>query len=255
MDSMDAPDIPAADVPRGVAAVFGPTLNAIFAPAKAFDVLAQRPVLAWWPILWVTVLMMMLGALNLDITRQIMRVGMLEGMAQQGQQIDAEQVRSMIETMDQWAPAWAVGFNLFILIAVGVFAALIWVGASIMGGSTRFSNSIAVASVGAMVHPLLATAFVSLVWRLDPPEIRRMADFVQSTPSLGIGLLFGSTELSPAMAQVVARVDVFNFWWMAIVVIGSERLLGLKRGGAMTLAVTLWALSMGLVAFWTSLSS
>ena len=95
---------------RGAAAIFSPTLNAIFAPTKAFEALAQRPLLACWPILWVTVLMMALGAVNLDITRQIMR-GMIEGMAQQGQKIDVEQVRTIVETMDKWAPVWATAFN------------------------------------------------------------------------------------------------------------------------------------------------
>ena len=74
-------------------------------------------------------------------------------------------------------------------------------------------------------------------------------------PSLGLSLLLDTTELSPAMAQVAARVDVFNFWWMAVVVIGGEQLLGLKRGSAMTLAIVLWGLSLVLVAFWTSLGS
>ncbi len=240
---------------RGAAAVFSPTLNAIFAPTKAFEALAQRPLLACWPILWVTVLMMALGAVNLDITRQIMWVGMIEGMAQQGQKIDVEQVRTIVETMDKWAPVWATAFNLLFILAAGAFAALIWIAASMMGGSTKFSHSFAVASVASVIHPLLATAFVTLVWRLDPPEIRRTADFVQSMPSLGLSLLLDTTELSPAMAQVAARVDVFNFWWMAVVVIGGEQLLGLKRGSAMTLAIVLWGLSLVLVAFWTSLGS
>ena len=252
VDSTERSD---AEPARGLTAVFGPTLNAIFAPTEAFGALAERPLLACWPLLWLTVLMMLLGVVNFEITRQIMRVEMIEAMAQQGQQIEAEQLRTMIETMDRWAPVWAVGFNLFIILAVGAFAALIWIGASIMGGPAKFSHSFSVASIGAVIHPLLATAFVTLVWRLDPPEIRRVADFVQSTPSLGLSLLLDTTELSPAMAQVLARIDVFNFWWMAVVVIGGEQLLGLKRGSAMTLAITLWGLSMALTAFWTNLGS
>ena len=57
------------------------------------------------------------------------------------------------------------------------------------------------------------------------------------------------------MAQVVAHVDVFNLWWMVVVVIGSERLLRLKRGAATMLAVTLWILSTALVGLWTNLGS
>jgi len=254
-DGVGSPELSEADVPRGVAAIFGPTLNAVLAPTQAFEVLGRHPLLAGWPIFWMIVVMMLLGAVNLDITRQIMRVGVVEGMAGQGQQVDAEQVRTIIDTMDKWAPAWAVGFNLFALLSVVVLAGLIWIGASTMGGVTKFSHSFAVASIGAVIHPLLATAFVTLVWRLEPPEIRRVADFVRSMPSLGLGLFTGDIELSPAMAQVVARVDVFNFWWMAVIVIGCERLLGLKRGAAMAMAIALWVLSTGLMAFWASLGS
>ncbi|HJO05241.1 MAG TPA: YIP1 family protein [Acidobacteriota bacterium] len=254
-DTVISTELSEEDLPRGAAAIFGPTLNAMFAPTKAFEVIAQRPVLACWPVLWVTALMVMLGAMNFEITRLVMRVGMIEAMAQRGQDVDADQIRTVIETMDRWAPVTVLGLNVFIILSVGAFAALIWMGASLMGGSTQFSRSFAVASVASVVHPLLATAFVTLVWRVDPPQIRRVADFMQSTPSLGLALLLDSVELSPAMAQVVAHVDVFNLWWMVVVVIGSERLLRLKRGAATMLAVTLWILSTALVGLWTNLGS
>ena len=250
-DTVGSTEFPEVGPLRGVTAVIGPTLNAIFAPTKAFEALAQRPVLACWPIIWVTALMMVLGVVNFEITRQIWRVATIEAMAQRGQNINAEQIRTMLEMMDRWAPVSVFALNLSIILTVGVFAVFIWMGTSIMGGSTQFSLSFVVASIAAVIHPLLTTAFVTLVWCLDPPQIRRVADFMQSTPTLGLGLLF-SRELHPSLAQVVLRVDVFNVWWMALVVIGGERLLSLKRGSAMMLSIALWGLSMVLIGFWTS---
>ena len=55
--------------PSGASAIFGPTVNAIFAPAKAFETLDARPILGIWPIVWVTVAMILFGVLNLSITQ------------------------------------------------------------------------------------------------------------------------------------------------------------------------------------------
>lgn len=241
--------------PTGMAAVFGPTANAILAPGRAYEALDARPLLALWPLLWTTLGMVLLGLWNLEITRQIMRVAMLQGMVGQGQDPDPEQMRQMIEGMDRFAPAWAVGGNLFIILAVLVIAVLVWMGSSVLGGRTNFARSLGVTAIASVVHPLLATTFVSVMWKLDPPEIRRMEDMFESLPSLGLDLLVRGGDTSLFVRTLLARVDLFNLWWLALVAIGCERLLGLKRGAAVGLAGTIWLLSALLAAFWASMGS
>lgn len=253
----DAPTEPpaetASETPSGLAAVFGPTVNAVVAPARAFEALDARPMLTLWPLLWTTLGMMLLGIWNLGVTRQIMRVAMVQGMAQRSQQTDPEQMRQMLERMDRFAPAWAIGGNLLVIIGIVLIAALLWMGSSVLGGRTTFSRSVGVASVGGVVHPLLAMTFVSVMWKLDPPEIRRMQDMYESLPSLGLDLLVRGSDASPFVRTFLSRIDLFNLWWVALVAIGGQKLLGLKKGAAVGLAIGIWLLTAAVSAFWTTL--
>lgn len=240
--------------PRGAAAIFGPTVNAVFAPEKAFAALDARPLLAVWPMIWTVVGMIGLAVWNLDVSRQLMRVGAVEGMMRQGGEPDPEQLASTMEMMDRFAPIWAIGGNLFILVLVALIAVALWVGSSLLGGRTAFGRALGVAGVGAVIHPLLATTFVSVMWKIDPPEIRRMSDFLSAMPSLGLDMFFRGGDLSLPVLTLLARVDLFNIWWMVVVVIGAQRLLGLKRGQAVALVVTVWGLSAGISAVWAGMS-
>lgn len=245
----------AVEGPRGAAAVFGPTVNAIFAPGKAFEALDARPILAIWPVIWVTVALGALSFVNLEITKQFMRIGMIQGMAQQGREVDADQMRTMLEAMDTWAPVWGAALNLFLLLAIALIALLVWVGAGISGGNTRFMRSFGVASIAAVAHPLLATVFVTFMWQLNPPEVRRIEDIAAAAPTLGLGLVTAGMELSPILQQIVLRVDLFNVWWIVLVVMGAQSLLGLKRGAAIGVGFGIWLLTTLLAAFWASLGS
>jgi len=241
--------------PTGVGAIFAPTINAIIAPEKAFAALDARPVLAVWPLLWTMVGMVGLAIWNMEITRQMMRVGAVEGMIQQGQEPDPEQLAQTFEMMDRFAPFWAVGGNLFILVMVALIAVAFWVGSSLMGGRTQFGRSLGVASVGAVIHPLLTTLFMTVMWKLDPPEIRRMQDMFEAIPSLGLDMILASDQTSVSLRTLMARVDLFNIWWVVVVAIGAQRLLKLRKGQAVGIAVGIWLLSAFIAAGWAGLSS
>lgn len=225
------------------ARIFGPTINAIFAPSKAFDVLDKRPLACLWILLWVTGLLVGLAFVNLDVSKQFARLGVIESMRNQGQELDPEQIGRMIETMDRFAGVGAVAQNLFLVILVAIIAVVLWAGATMLGGSAKFSRATAVASVAAVAHPLLATAYISFNWWLSPPEIRRLADIADAVPTLGLDMLIGTAEMSFTMRTFLMRFDLFNLWWIVLVVMGCERLLRLKRGAAVALAVTIWLVS------------
>jgi len=229
--------------PTGAAAIFGPTLNAIFAPQAAFEALLARPVLAIWPAIWVTLSAVALGILNTDVTRQIFRISMIEGMQRRGQEIDPEQLRPMLEGIDKWIPLVAPAQNLFLLLIVVVVAVFFWIAASLAGGSTRFSRAFGVAAIGAVISPLLVVAFVTLMWQLDPPEFRRMAEFARATPTLGLGLFFADAEVSLFVRTLLGAVSVFNAWWIYVSAIGCRTLLEIKSAAAWGVPVGIWLLT------------
>jgi len=229
--------------PTGAAAIFAPTINTIFAPQAAFDALLARPVLAVWPAIWVTVSAIVLGVLNTDVTRQIFRISMVEGMQRQGQELDPEQLRPMLEAIDRWAPLVAPAQNVLLLLVVVVVAVFFWIAASLAGGSTRFSRAFGVAAIGAVIAPLLGLAFVTLMWQMDPPEFRRMAEFARSAPTLSLSLLFADAEISMFMRTLLGAVSVFNAWWIYVSAIGCRTLLEIKSGAAWGVPVAIWLLT------------
>lgn len=233
---------------RGAAAVFGPTLNAVFAPSRAFEALESRPRLSAWILVWVVVGLVGLSFMNLDINRQFMRLGIIESMTQSGQDVDTEQLAKAVAGVDRFAAVIAVVQNLFVILLVLIVATMMWGGSTILGGRAKFSSALSVAAVGSVVHPLLSTAFIALNWRINPPEIRRVSEIVAAVPSLGLDLFLGSDQVSNAVRTVLQRVDLFNIWWIVVVVIGGERLLGLKRGSAVSLALAIWFLSAAVSA-------
>ena len=230
-----------AGAPTGVAALLAPTWHALVAPAQAYAALDARPLLSLWIIAWVLAGMVGASLLVLDVQRQFARIGLVQSMNAQGRTLEPEQLQRMLEAIDRFAPLQAIVGNLFLVLTVVLIAALLWMAATMTGGSSRFARAFAVASVGAVVSPLLNTLFVVLNWRLDPPRVRRIQEIATAVPSLGVDLLFGASDLSPAMHTLLARVDLFNLWWGVLVVMGCERLLRMRRGAAVTTAVVIWA--------------
>jgi hypothetical protein len=241
--------------PTGLAAVFGPSINAVIAPSKAYDALERRPLLSLWILLWVLIAMVTLTLTNLDVQRDFMRVGFAESIARGDTQMDAEQAARALETMDRWAPAFGLAQNLFLVLLIGVIAAVIWGAATVAGGSSKFSSSLAVSSVAAVIHPLLATLYVTALWKVNPPEVRRLSDIPEAVPTLGLDLLVGNPDMSMTLRTFLMRVDLFNLWWVVLVVMGCERLLGVKRGGAIAIAVGLWLVSAGIGAFFAGFNA
>jgi len=229
--------------PRGAAAVFGPTINAIFAPQAAFDALVARPVLAVWPVIWVTLSAIVLGVLNTDVTRQVFRISIIESMQRRGQELDPDQLRPMLEGMDKWAPIIAPAQNLFLLLFVVVIAVFFWIAASLAGGSTSFARAFGVAAIGAVIMPLLGLAFVTMMWQMDPPVFRRMTEFVEATPSLSLALFFGGADTSMFWRTILAGVSVFNVWWIYVSAIGCRTLLEIKSGAAWGVPVAIWLIT------------
>ncbi len=254
-DTQAADELYEQEGPTGVAAIFGPTINAILAPQDAFDALRARPVLAVWPAIWVTLSAVLLGVLNTDVTRQIFRVSIIESRQRQGQSLDPEQIRPILEAIDKWAPLVAPAQNLFLLLVVVVVAVLFWIGASLAGGSTRFSSAFGVAAIGAVITPLLGLAFVTLMWQMDPPEFRRMAEFAQATPTLSLALVFANAETSLFMNTLLGALSVFNAWWIYVSAVGCRTLLEIKSGAAWGIPVAIWLLTTLISAGMASFSS
>jgi hypothetical protein len=235
------PPIDDDEAPSGFAAIVGPTINVLFAPAKAWQALDAKPKLAIWIFVWVALVSTILGIWNLPITQQATTATMQYSMRAQGRDVSPEE----LEQIMSWT-LWSIqlmayiGTPIFIFIMILFFALIMWLGASVMGGSARFSRSFGLAAAGAVIHPVIYSLYVSGILHMSPPEIRRPEDMALLTPTVGPHLLFDAGDTPTWLYTLLLRTDLFNLWWIIIVVSGAQVLLRLKKGAAITLAVGIW---------------
>lgn len=228
--------------------VLGPTVNAVLAPGECFDVLDDSPARAWWIWLWTSVAMLGLALWNLPITRRAFEAMTRVQVEASGREMSAEQLQQARE-FNQWISTlttWAS--PIFLLVQFLVIAAVIWLVASLMGRSGGFSRAFAVTMGGAVIHPTLYSVYASTILHVSPPEIRRPRDFALMQPSAGLDLLFDQAELASWLLPILQRIDLFNVWWGVVVVIGVRKMLGLRRGQAVTVAVVVWLLTTGIAS-------
>ena len=232
-------------VPAGMAAVFGPFIWAITAPAKCWEALDARPALSVWIVLWVAIFSTVLGIINLPITLAATTAVQRATIQARGIELSAEQIQRQAEltaTFITWFAYLATPIFMFLLVAIS--ALLVWVCAAIMGGrGATFGRSFAVAGAASTVRPLLYSVYATIILQLNPPQVRRPEDMVQLQPTLGLDLLVPpSAELPIWLITVLKRVDLFAIWWVVLVTGGAVAVLKLKKGQAITLGVVLWFL-------------
>jgi hypothetical protein len=230
-----------AEGPSGIGAFVGPTINAIVAPAQCWKALDAKPKLSIWMFVWVALVSTILAVWNLPVTKQATIAMMTYQQRAQGQEVDLDQLTSIMgTTMTLMA---YIGTSVFIFIMILFLALLMWLGASVLGGSGKFSRSFGLATAGAIIHPVMYSIYASIIIHMNPPEIRRPQDMIMMTPTVGLDLLFGNADTPIWLMTLLTKIDLFNLWWVVLVAGGAQVLLRLKKGSAITMAVGIWVLT------------
>ncbi len=233
-----------AEGPSGIAAFVGPTVNAIVAPAQCWQALDAKPKLSIWMFVWVALISTILAIWNLPITKQATIAMTTYQQRAQGQEMGPEDLERITSIMGTTMTLMAyIGTTVFILVMILFLALLMWLGASVLGGSGKFSRSFGLATAGAVIHPVMYSIYASIIIHMNPPEIRRPQDMVMMTPTLGLDLLFGSADTPIWMMVLLTRIDLFNLWWVVLIAGGAQVLLRLKKGPAITMAIGIWVLT------------
>lgn len=245
-DAVGAPGEGGGDGASGfLATALKPTLDAVVAPRRCWRTLDDRPARAAWIVVWVAVLTTVIGFYNLPLTQQAWMAGAQIGIEAQGEEATQERLDEMKPGLDRMATLFTGLSWIFIVIQLLIFALIVWIGASLLGGEPSFRRSFAVVAAGSVIHPLLYSAYAALVLRMSPPEIRRPEDFSELQPSAGLDLAFAGVDL-PTWAEVLLQqVGVFHVWWIVLVASGCVALLKLSRGGGAAVAIVIAALSAG----------
>jgi hypothetical protein len=238
-----APDDSASEVegPTGAAAIFGPFFNAIVAPAQCWEAIDAKPKLAVWIVVWIAVFSTVLAVINLPITQQIMVQSAQASQRASGQDLSGEQAQRAAELMTTIGTVLAYASSLLLLLMIALTALVIWVLASIMGGTgSTFGRAFGVAAGAAVIRPFLYSIYATVILNMNPPEIRRPEDASTITPTLGLDLLLAGPDTPLWLTVIYQRIDLFNFWWLALIVSGSMAVLKLRKGQAITMAGLMW---------------
>ncbi|MFQ5743688.1 MAG: hypothetical protein ACE5HV_08890 [Acidobacteriota bacterium] len=240
---------------RGLGAIFGPTINALLAPSRCWQVLEARPVLSIWIVAWVSVVSTVLAFVNLPITKQATLAIARSSMQARGGDISAEQLQQTQRAMETGINFVAYLTPVFIVVLMSLMALLLWVGASLMGGSSRFPRSFGLAAGAAVVHPTLLSVYATIILHLNPPEIRRPADMALMAPTVGPHLFFTQADLPVWLMTLLTHMDLFNIWWVAMVAMGAVVMLRLSKAQGVTLGLLTWGLTTGLAMLMATLGA
>jgi len=241
-DSRDADDSqPQVEAPSGAAAIVGPFFNAIVAPAQTWEALDAKPILSMWIVLWIAVFSTAMSIYSLPISQRIMAQSTIAAQRAQGQEFTPEQMQQTVDVMATVATVFAYASSVLMLVIIAFTALLIWVLASIMGGTgTTYGRAFAVAAGAAVIRPLVYSVYATVILNMNPPEIRRPQDAATIAPTLGLDLLLVGPDTPLWLTAIYQRVDLFQLWWLVLVVSGSMAVLKLKKGQAITLGAILW---------------
>jgi hypothetical protein len=221
-------------------------LATIDRPDQAMEGVAQRPRIWWVMAALLAISLVVLTALSVDLAVELANErseAMIERM-RQAQSLSEEQmqmVRERGQTMTApryWLTTLGIGLPL---------AALGWV---IRGAVIHFSS---MAMGGASAWP---ATFAITVWAQLPFAVRNLlqAGYVRWSGALiehrGISFLVAESDWlvnSRSLAYgVLAQIDPFVLWHLALLTIGIAVAARLTRGQAAVLAIVVWALFLGL---------
>ncbi|HEX2164409.1 MAG TPA: YIP1 family protein [Thermoanaerobaculia bacterium] len=216
---------------------WGRPLGVLVSPRATFESIARRP--SWLPPLLI-LLVLFVVAQVLAMQKIDMEAAIRDAMERQNQPVDDAQVAQLAEMQSKVGVACNV-----VLFPAGMalVAAIFWGLANVAGGEIGFKRSLAVTG-----HALMPNAVSSL---LTIPVIlgRREIDPIAAQHGLlasHLGAL--APEDAPAwVAALLARVDLFSLWSLALLALGFVVVARLSKGAAIGIVLLVWLFWIGLM--------
>ncbi len=211
---------------------FGRVISVLISPTRTFRSIAERP--TWLvPILVLVVLglISMLVAVPKIDWEESARVRM----EQSGRELPAEQVEALIEI-------WKKPVTVFIYVKSVVFPwimfplmALIFLGLfRVAGGELGFKTSLGVLLHGFMPWAVATLLSIPVLLARDSLVVDKIEDGVSNLA------VFAGDDTGLVTASLLASVDLFSLWTIALLVIGYAIAARVSKGRATAIVVGLW---------------
>lgn len=215
---------------------WGRPLGVLVSPRPTFESIARRP--SWLPPLLI-LLVLFVVAQVLAMQRIDLEAVIRDQMERQNQPIDDAQVAQFAEMQSKVGAAC----NVVLFPAVmALIAAIFWGLANAAGGEISFMRSLAVSAHGLMPNAISSLLTIPVILgrrEIDPAEAQH------GLLASHLGVL--APEDAPAwVAALLARIDLFSLWSLALLVLGFVVVARLSKGAAIAIVLLVWLFWIGL---------
>lgn len=215
---------------------WGRLFGVLVSPVKTFESIAHKPT---WGVALLVLVVAQLGLGAIATPKFDMAEEIRQSVERRGQDVSDEQMEEILERADSFR--WVgLGFQAIAAPAVYFLLGLVfWVLLRFVGESEfSYPASMAALTHGFMpwvVATLLSLPLVFARDSLTPTELR------SGLLASNLGALVPE-DASPVLKSLLASVDVFSLWTVALLVIGYAAVARTKRSTVAWVVVGLWVL-------------
>jgi hypothetical protein len=208
---------------------FGRLLGALVAPGKTFRALAERPT---WVAAFLVLYALGSGVALLALQRVDFAAGLREQMAAQGQKLPAGSEERMVPMVKTLAIASIVVLApAFYFLIPAIFLLL-----NLVGGELDYKKSLAVTLHAYMPYALAALLTLPVILSRGEISLKEMQAGVLHS---NLGFLASEAD-QPVAHALLASVDLFALWSVALFILGYEVAARVSRKIAATTVLSLW---------------
>jgi len=229
MESAAAPE-----PPHGSDSALGRLVGVFVSPVKTFAAIARRPT---WLLPVAIGAGLALPLSELIISKIDWRAFMTKQMARSERRLTEAQMDAAIEQSRRLSWLWDVAAVLAPLVITLAIAGVLWAACQAFGWDVKFRQSLGVTAHAFFPGALVSAALLVVLWNrvtIDP-------ELVGDTLRTNLGFLVDRGTNS-VLHGLLASLDVFSFWTMALLVLGLSAAARAPRGRVAILVVSLWGL-------------
>lgn len=220
--------------PPGPDSGLGRLVGVFVSPVKTFAAVARKP--TWLlPVAIATGLALPLSELILSKTDW--RAVMTERMAKSDHKLNESQMEMAIEQARKLSWFWDLIAVLAPVVLTCVIAGLLWAACQALGWEVRFPQSLGITAHAFLPATLGSIALLAVLWNRVSIDPQTVGDALRTN----LGFLV-DRKTDPVLQGLLASIDLFSFWTMALLVLGLSAAAKASRGRMAALIGSLWGL-------------
>ena len=211
----------------------GRLVGVFLSPVRTFASIAARP--TW-------ILPVAIGAgLSLPLSELILsktdwHATVTEQISKSGRTLTEAQIDQAVEQAQRLSWVWDILAIAAPIVVTFLLAAVFWAACHAFGWEVRFQQSLGVTSHAFLPGVLYSLGLAVLLWNRPTVNPQKIGDLLPT--NLGY-FAAGADKVTHGM---LASIDLFSFWSMALLVLGLSAAAKTSRGRMAALVVSLWAL-------------